>query len=256
MVEYNENTPPGIIGESLHITSDAELTERARAGNTEAFAELFRRYWDAAVRLAASHVQDTHIAQDLAAESFVRVFQILKSGGGPETSFRCYLNRVLHNLSTEWGKNTRRWVLVPDVSLYETQKGNSAESKFLKEFDHALVIEALCSLPERWKIVLWYTVIQGYRPATLAGYFGISPNSVSALTYRAKEGLRQAYLTIHVNRAKSEALCAYFIERLAAYSRARLIGLAAEETARHLESCRSCERMFEEIQNLNSFLRR
>ena len=43
-------------------------------------------------------------------------------------------------------------------------------------------------------MVLWHTEVEGQRPAEVAPLLGMSPNSVSALAYRAREGLRQAFV--------------------------------------------------------------
>ncbi|MER5418130.1 RNA polymerase sigma factor [Streptomyces virginiae] len=234
--------------------SDGDLTDFARSGSSDAFSILYQRHRGSAERLALYYLKDPFAAQDLTAEAFLRVLQAIKSGGGPAASFRGYLLTVLRNVITEWGKSARHQVSVPDVSIYEVENAESAGSEALKEFDHGLVIEALHMLSERWRTVLWYTVVQGYRPAALSDSLGISPNSVAALTYRAKEGLRQAYLTVHLNQASSAARCSYFISRFAAYSRGRLGKSGVDEIDCHLEICRVCRQLHAEIQEVNELL--
>ncbi|MFB7175133.1 RNA polymerase sigma factor [Streptomyces sp. NPDC056254] len=247
-------TPRTLQTSILAKCSDGDLTDFARSGSSEAFSVLFQRHHGSAERLALYYVKDPFVAQDLAAEAFVRVLQAIKSGGGPAASFRGYLMTVLRNIVTEWGKAARHQVSVPDVSIYEVENVDSAGSEALKGFDHGLVIEALHSLSERWRTVLWYTVVQGHRPAALSDRLGISPNSVAALTYRAKEGLRQAYLTVHLNQAESTARCAYFISRFAAHSRGKLGKSAAEEVDCHLDTCQSCRKLQSEIREVNELI--
>ena len=57
-----------------------------------------------------------------------------------------------------------------------------------------MIARAFASLPERWQAVLWHTEIEGARPADVAPLLGLTANGVAALAYRAREGLRQAYL--------------------------------------------------------------
>ncbi|MFJ3176752.1 RNA polymerase sigma factor [Streptomyces roseus] len=249
-----ECAPRTVDSSILAKFSDGDLTDFARSGSSEAFSVLFQRHHGSAERLAMYYVKDPSTAQDLAAEAFVRVLQAIKSGGGPAASFRGYLLTVLRNIATEWGKAAHHQVSVPDVSIYEMENVDSAGSQALKGFDHGLVVEALHSLSERWRTVLWYTVVQGYRPAALSDRLGMSPNSVAALTYRAKEGLRQAYLTVHLNQVGSTTRCAYFISRFAAYSRGRLGKSGVEEVDGHLEVCRGCRQLQSEIQEVNELL--
>ncbi|MGW3953654.1 RNA polymerase sigma factor [Streptomyces sp. NPDC004752] len=201
------------------------------------------------------HIEDAHTAQDVVAEAFSRVLQALKSGGGPTTSFRGYLLRVLRNVVAEWGRNAGRQMYVPDVGLYSVECADSAGYEALKNYEHRLAIEALASLSERWRTILWRTIVQSQQPAVIASSMGISPNSVAALAYRAKEGLRQAYLTVHLDRRRYHIQCSSYVRRLAAYSRGRLSECASEEMTLHVEECATCGRLYQEIGELNSLFR-
>lgn len=235
--------------------SDNDLIEITRSGSSEAFAVLFQRHRASALRFAFFCTKDPHATQDLVAEAFVRVLQALKSGGGPNASFRGYLMTVLRNVVSEFGKLAGHQVAVPDISVYEVEYTDSAGNEALKCYEHSLVMEALHSLSERWRTVLWYTVIQGEQPAALADHLGISPNGVAALTYRAKEGLRQAYLTAHLNQKTKTTRCTYYVTRFAAYSRGKLGRHGTQEMHRHLELCEPCRTLQTEVKDLNTLLR-
>lgn len=234
--------------------SDQELAQLVRGGDTDAFAELFNRHHSAAARLASMHANDVYTAQDFVAESFFRVLQALKSGGGPSTSFRSYLLRVLRNVVAEWGRNAGRQVSVPDVSVYEAECAASAGNEALKKYEQTLAWEALSSLSHRWKAVLWCTIVQSEQPAAIADTMGISPNSVAALAYRAKEGLRQAYLTVHLDQNNYSSQCSHYVGRLAAFSRGRLGECGEGDMVAHLKSCETCDRLYQEIAELNHLL--
>lgn len=234
--------------------NDQELTQLVRSGDTEAFAELFNRHRGAAYRLAAMHTSDAYTAQDFVAEAFFRVLQALRSGGGPSTSFRSYLLRVLRNLVTESGRSSGRQVPVPDVSAYEVEYATSAGNEALRKYEHVLVREALSSLSDRWRTILWCTIVQSQQPASIADTMGISPNSVAALAYRAKEGLRQAYLSVHLDDKSYPSRCSYYVGRLAAYSRGRLGACGSEEVMTHLGDCDTCAGLYREIDELNHLL--
>src|SRR3982751_5124810 len=77
-------------------TSDTELIESARSGDTSAFAELWRRHFRPAARVAR---QFTSIdADDLVSEAYARIFQRVLAGGGPTGAFRPYLYTTIRNL--------------------------------------------------------------------------------------------------------------------------------------------------------------
>ncbi|MGW3953673.1 RNA polymerase sigma factor [Streptomyces sp. NPDC004752] len=233
---------------------DQELTQLVRSGDTEAFAELFHRHRAAATRLASLHISDAYTAQDVVAEAFFRVLQALKSGGGPSTSFRSYLLRVLRNLVTESGRSSGRQMPVPDVSVYEVEYAASAGNEAIRNYEHGLVWEALSSLSDRWRTILWCTIVQSQQPASIADTMGISPNSVAALAYRAKEGLRQAYLSVHLDQKGHSGRCSYYVGRLPAYARGRLGACGSEEVMSHLGGCDPCAGLYREINELNHLL--
>jgi hypothetical protein len=58
----------------------------------------------------------------------------------------------------------------------------------------SLAADAFASLPQRWRMVLWHTEMEGETPAQVAPLLGMTPNSVSALAYRARKRLRKTYL--------------------------------------------------------------
>ncbi|MFI5428326.1 sigma-70 family RNA polymerase sigma factor [Aeromicrobium sp. UC242_57] len=65
-------------------------------------------------------------------------------------------------------------------------------------FERTAVKAAYQSLPERWQRVLWHLDVEGRKPLELADTLGMKANTVSALVYRARTGLREAYLQQHV----------------------------------------------------------
>jgi hypothetical protein len=106
------------------------------------------------------------------------------------------------------------------------------------------------SLPERWQSVLWYTEVEGQRPARLAPILGIDAAAVAALAYRAREGLRQAYLQAHVTMAAES--CRPFARHLGEYVRGGLGSRNSAKLKRHLASCEDCHAAHAELLALNT----
>ena len=86
-------------------------------------------------------------------------------------------------------------------------------------FESAAAARAFASLPERWQLVLWHTEVEGQKPADVAPLLGMSANSVSALAYRAREGLRQAFLRCTSQDARRRRPAAWTHDHLGAYVR-------------------------------------
>lgn len=120
--------------------------------------------------------------------------------------------------------------------------------------ERQLVRAAYEALPERWQRVLWRSEVEEQTPAALAPELGSSPNSVAALAFRAREGLRQAYLAVNHATAGDDR-CRPLITRLAGYVRQTLPEAEDVAVAVHLDTCAACRARREELLLLVSDLR-
>lgn len=236
--------------DSKLTTSDGEYIERARAGDSSAFAELWRRHYRPAVRVAR---QFTSIdADDLVSEAYVRIFQRVLAGGGPSGAFRPYLYTTIRNLASTWGARQQRDVQVEMIEDFEDDRIPVDPS--VVALDRSLTARAFRSLPERWQSVLWYTEVEGMDPHEVAPIMGLTANGVAALGYRAREGLRKAWLQAHIDDSRAAGECQWAMSHLGEHARD---GLGKRERARmdaHLAGCASCAIASEELEEVGSHL--
>jgi len=80
--------------------SDAELAGDALAGSEAAYRELVTRYATPAVNFIFRIVRDRALAEDLAQEGFLRVYQRL-STYDPERKFSSWFFQVLRNITID-----------------------------------------------------------------------------------------------------------------------------------------------------------
>lgn len=230
--------------------SDGELITAVRGGDADAYGELFSRHVEAARRLARQLVSPGE-ADDLVSEAFAKVLVVLQRGGGPDLAFRAYLLTAVRRLHVDRIRSTARLRTTDDLTPFDP--GVPFRDTAVEGFENAAAARAFASLPERWQLVLWHTEVEGQKPAEVATLLGMSANSVSALAYRAREGLRQAYLSMHAQDVDEDA-CARTRASLGAYVRG---GLSRRDSARveeHLEECRPCAAIYLELTEVNSRL--
>ncbi|MGH3727999.1 MAG: zf-HC2 domain-containing protein, partial [Micromonosporaceae bacterium] len=115
-----------------------------------------------------------------------------------------------------------------------------------------LATQAFHTLPERWQLVLWHTDIEAEDPTTIAPLLGLTPNGVTALAYRARERLRQAYLQARLTESPPTAACATVAPLLAAEIRGSLSARDQAKVGEHLDSCDSCTALHAELGDLSS----
>ncbi|HQZ33750.1 MAG TPA: sigma-70 family RNA polymerase sigma factor [Ilumatobacteraceae bacterium] len=230
--------------------SDAELIAGARKGDSDAYGELYRRHVDSARAAARALARSNSDADDLTSEAFARVLRALQGGGGPEVSFRPYLVTAVRNVFYDKVRRNREDPspdMSDEVNVALLDAANSQE-------DGAFASAAFATLPERWQLVLWHTEVEGRSVAEVAPILGLAPNAVAALAYRAREGLRQAYLQAHL-RVQVAAECRECSASLGSYVRD---GLSARDRRRvdaHLDGCATCTALVAELTDTNNTLR-
>lgn len=228
--------------------SDAELISAVRGGDVSAYGDLFARHREAATRLARQLVSNSD-ADDLVSEAFAKVLNVLLAGGGPDVAFRAYLLTAVRRLHVDKIRATNRAMPTDDLTQYD--HGEPFHDTVLAGFEGGAAARAYASLPERWQLVLWHLEVEGQKPAEVAPLLGMTPNSVSALAYRAREGLRQAYLQMH-SADIADAECRWTHEKLGAYVRKGLSRRDAAKVEEHLRTCRKCTALFLELSEVNS----
>jgi RNA polymerase sigma factor (sigma-70 family) len=240
-----------VAEEPSDTRSDAALIKAVRQGDTLAFGVLYARHLGAARRMAGALVATSSLREDVIAEAFTRILQALQGGCGPRDAFRPYLLVTLRNLviSSARAEAKVSWYAdVPDT-------GQTVEhDPVVDRAQAAITAEAFASLPERWRTVLWHIEIEGESPAAIAPLLGMKPNSVAALAYRAREGLREAYLRQHVPTIEQRD-CRAIAARLAGWVRAGGPQHRMRRVSKHLDGCAECRALAEGLTKVNDELR-
>jgi RNA polymerase sigma factor (sigma-70 family) len=236
--------------DSKLTTSDQELIESARSGDTSAFAELWRRHYRSAVRVARQFTSSLD-ADDLVSEAYARIFQRVLAGGGPTGAFRPYLYTTIRNLASSWGAAAKD-VQVDVIEEFEDERIPDDPAAWA--LDRTLTAKAFRALPDRWQTVLWYTEVEGMDPHEVAPLMGLTANGVAALSYRAREGLRTAWLQAHISDAGISTECQRTMSRLGDRARNGLTAREKERVEQHLLECTKCSVISEEVEEVGSHL--
>ena len=238
--------------------SDADLIDAVRKGTVSAYGSLYERHVASAYNLARQLSRSPAEADDLVSEAFAKVLDTLRAGRGPDSAFRAYLLTALRHTAYDKTRRDRKVELSEDVETVSGVSTAAVSEPFsdtaVAGLERSLAARAFARLPERWQAVLWHTEIEGQSPAEVAPILGLTANGVSALAYRAREGLRQAYLQVHLAET-TERRCRATAERLGAWTRS---GLAKREKAQveaHLDECGRCRALAAELADVNGAMR-
>jgi RNA polymerase sigma factor (sigma-70 family) len=191
-------------------------------------------------------------ADDVVAETFAKILDLLHRGGGPDDAFRPYLLTAVRRAAYDRHRAERRQLVTDEMEAFD--RGVPFADPTVADLERTMIARAFASLPERWQAVLWHTEIEGATAADVAPLLGLTANSVAALAYRAREGLRQAYLQMHLSRAVRDE-CRPVAAKLGAYVRGGLAKRDAAVVGPHLDLCAECRRVFAELGDVNVALK-
>ena len=176
---------------------DAELMRRVQMGEESALGALMER-WELPVKsVIARLVFNSGEAEDLAQETFVRVWQ-QRSRFRPGAAVRPWLFSIAINLARN---RLRWWRRRPTVSLDEwteapgtigdLQGSTASGAGALEQAEQsAAVRSAIAALPADLREAIVLFEYEQMSHAEIADAVGATPKAVEARIYRAKEKLR------------------------------------------------------------------
>jgi RNA polymerase sigma-70 factor (ECF subfamily) len=170
----------------LTVQSDAELIERALAGDDRAFEVLVTRY-ERPVRATAVHVvKDRHLVSDVAQESFLRAYRQLGRLQRP-AAFGAWLLRITHRCALDALR--RRPDEVP-LALDESRRPAPEERDGQLEEDHQQLLVAVMQLPAAERQVVLLRYFSNHTVREVAAIAGRSVGTVTKQLWRAHRRLR------------------------------------------------------------------
>jgi RNA polymerase sigma factor (sigma-70 family) len=223
--------------------SDAELIDHVRHSHSDAFTILYERHVLAARAYARSLTRCASDADDLVSEAFTRLLELVQEHRGPTTDFRPYLLCVVRNLANDGYRRERRTSPAEDVGAGPSTADTL--QNVIDQFDEQSALRALATLPESWQDILWRIEVLDIRPRQLARETAESARNISALAHRARQGLRNAYLSESNGHGRSS--CSPIVDRLGAYCRDRIRPQERQFIHRHLSNCAECRSSLEAI---------
>ncbi|ABM08205.1 sigma-70 family RNA polymerase sigma factor [Paenarthrobacter aurescens] len=236
---------------TMAARSDSQIIELVREGATDAFDVLYQRHFKVAHFVARAQSDNPSDADDVVAESFAAIFQQLTEGKGPKEFFRSYLLTVVRRTAHDRNRKARRMPTAADDAILDSAVLDS--DPVLDDLESSIMARAFKSLPERWQAVLWHLDIEGLKPAAAAPLVGLTPNGVSSLALRAREGLRQAYLQQHISQTVGD--CNEYASQLGKYARNALKRTSEEKVRSHLDGCARCTALLMELNDVQGGMR-
>jgi RNA polymerase sigma-70 factor, ECF subfamily len=173
--------------------SDADLVERSKRGDSQAFKELVVRNEGKVAGVVHSMLGRTPEADDIGQEVFVKFYQSLESFKG-ESAVSTYLIRIAINLSLNELKRRKR----KNILFTREEEGRAVGVPDEKSDLRDMVNYELKKLDSDFQSVVTLRMIEGYSTEETAEILGIPLGTVLSRLARAQKKLKTA-LSKHLN---------------------------------------------------------
>ena len=175
-------------------TQEAPLLERALAGDTAAFGNLYESYVDAIYHYVFYRVNGREEAEDLTEIIFLRAWQALDDNPPREIPFRFWLYRIAHNVVVDHYR-TRKDHLGLEAAAHLPNPIEGPEASLARLEQSEILKRALMRLKEDHQQVLTCRFVVGLSHAETAVIMDRNEGAVRALQYRAIVALRNILIT-------------------------------------------------------------
>lgn len=182
----------------MAIDQDLELMLLVRQGDAESFEVLLRRYRAPLVNFFVRMVHDRALAEDLAQEVFLRVYQA-RHRYQPEARFTTWLYRIATNLALNAIRDRKGSVASngfheqdseSEVARVVDEKPVADQQMMQSDREH-IIREAVEALPEKQCAAVILHKYQDVNYRQISKVLGVSESAVKSLLFRAYESLRE-----------------------------------------------------------------
>jgi len=172
------------------VDTDAMLMVRVQAGDLDAFGDLIARHKNGVVNYMTHMTRDRGVAEDLAQEAFLRLYQ--KSSYYKESGQLVpYLLRIATNLLRSQQRRAKRWrELVGLVNSNSRRCEPTPQKEALSNEATEQVGIALSQLPARYRAPLVLREIEGLSYREIATVLSCREGTVKSRINRGREHLR------------------------------------------------------------------
>ena len=178
---------------------DIALVHRAQKGDYRAFDLLILKYQARVITLANKFVNDKQIAEDIAQESFIKVYKSIGSFRG-ESAFFTWLYRVTVNTAKNYlsSKKRKKEMLVSDITDSDTTDPLSAlttespEDILAANNLREIILKSFGDLPEEIRTALSLREFEGLSYQEIGKILDCPVGTVRSRIFRGREQIQEA----------------------------------------------------------------
>ncbi|MGB1251061.1 MAG: sigma-70 family RNA polymerase sigma factor [Candidatus Promineifilaceae bacterium] len=169
---------------------DSDLIRRAKLGEPDAFAKIYEQYYAKIYSYIYYRIHDQPLAEDLAADVFVRLVKSIGSFEERGRPLLAWLYTIAGNLLRDHIRRAKRIEFSP-IDDREFASDEDPTRALDLSFDSQRLVNALQHLTEEQANVILLKFVQGLSNAEVGRIIGKKEGSVKSLQHRALRSLKR-----------------------------------------------------------------
>lgn len=183
------------------ISAEDDLLARAQRGSQDALRDIYEGYFSPIYQFIRLRVDDSQIAEDIAAEVFLKMLRAFRANQGPRKSLRGWLFKVArHELVNHYGRAQKLSHAALDEWMPSPPE-DEPEVQFIRRLSIQQARSALKRLSAEQQEVLVLRFGQMLSLQETADIMGKQVNAVKALQFRAVNTLRRILGEMRIDHA-------------------------------------------------------
>lgn len=176
--------------------SDGDIIARVKAGNSNAYGSLMRRYNQRLYRIARSIVRDNAAAMDIVQEAYIKAYYKLDEFRGPG-GFLTWLAMITRNEALMYLRKYKREVYMDDEIISEqlTTDKNLPDALMQNKQLGILIQQNIDQLPEGFRSVFVLRGVEHFSVKETSQILDIKEATVKTRFFRAKHLLQENFQT-------------------------------------------------------------
>ncbi len=175
----------------LKRLTDAELVDIVKAGDQNAFGELYERYVEKIYNYVYYRTGNHHDAEDLTARVFFRAIGHIETYTERGVPFQAWLYRIAHNLVANWHRDRGRRKVIPlDEFIATSLKSDSPDRQAEDNEEREALLAAIRRLPEERQQLLMLKFVEHLSNAEIGEIMNRTEGAVKSLYHRTLMALR------------------------------------------------------------------